>query len=214
MTRFFVLSALSLLVLSTTSHASITLQFSQTAVGRATGFANSAGTITNGMNWGILIDGSGNGFSSAYDAPSSAATSGFLSNNSVVTDDYFVTTGLLTANQTPTGTDPGGAGGISSLAGIFTSYPAGIGQGDAFRIIWFDGAPAAGSKYGLFSDASFTLPSDGSTTSYASVFSGSTADPAKPANLSFNSAGPIPEPSRALLLGFGALGLMFRRRRA
>ena len=211
MNRSFALAALSLLFVTATSQATVTLQFSQTSVGRATGFANSAGTITNGMNWGVLIDGSGNGFSASYDAPTSASTSGFLFNNNVATDDYFVTTGLLTTTQTATGTDPGGAGGISSLANIFASYPSGIGAGDAFRIIWFDGAPAAGSSYGLFSDASFTLPADGNTTSYASVFSGSTADPAKPANLTFNS---IPEPSRALLFGFGALGLMFRRRRA
>jgi len=207
-----ILLAAGMLGFSQSSFATVTLQFSQTSVGRATGFANNAGTPTNGMRWGIVVDGSGNGFGAGNYDVFDNTTSGFLSASSTVTDDFFVTTGLLTSNQTATGTDPGGTGGITSLASIFAAYPAGVGSGDAFRIIWFESTPAAGSFYGMFADALFTLPPDGNTQSYASVFAGAIADPAKPANLQFPGT-IIPEPSRALLIGFGLVGLFLRRKR-
>lgn len=215
-TRFKLLAAIACSVLgltATSSLATVTLQFSQTGVARATGFANQAGAATNGMNWGVVIDSTGNGFSGGYDVFSSTA-SGFLSVGSVATDDYYVTTGLLTSTQSATGTDPGGVGGITSLANIFATYPTGVNAGDAFRIVWFDGTPTAGSYYGMMSDAGFVLPSDGNTTSFASIFNnGTSADPLKPANLQFPGAAPVPEPSRMMLLGFGLIGLFFRRRR-
>ena len=204
--------ALAAISLATTQavQATVTLQFSQTGEARATGFADHNGTPTNGMSWGIIVDGSGNGFQAGNYDVFSSSTSGFLSVAGLQTDDYFVASGLVTGNQSATGTDPGGAGGITSLANAFASYPSGIGTGDAFRLVWFESAPTDGSYYGTFGDASFSLPSDGSTTSYASVFAGATADPAKPASHQF---GAVPEPSRLLLLGMAMAGLIFRRRR-
>jgi hypothetical protein len=205
--------------------ATVTLQFSQTNVARATGFGDRNGVAQNGMAWGIIVDSAGNGFAGAsvsttYDLFSSGTTSGSgiqLTVGGVQTDDYYVSNASTTLNLTPTGsaggTDPGGAGGITSLASIFSTYPSGVAAGDAFSIIWFDTSPNAnGTYYGMMADASFTLPPDGNTTSYASVFAGTTADPVKTAQFQFGVA--IPEPSRALLAGFGLLGFLMRRRRA
>ena len=120
----------------------------------------------------------------------------------------------MTSNQTATGTDPGGAGGITALANIFSSYPAGVGAGDAFKIIWFETTPALGTNYGTFGDAQFTLPPDSNTQSYATVFdSGTSVDAAKPASLTFGGTA-APEPSRTVLafLGLAMVGLRRRRR--
>jgi hypothetical protein len=209
-----IILALAAVTLVTTQalHATVTLQFSQSGVARATGFADHLGNPTNGMAWGIIVDGSGNGFQAGTYDVFSSSTSGFLSVGGLQTDDYFVTSGLFTSALSATGTDPGGDGGITSISNIFSSYPSGIGSGDAFRLVWFESTPAEGSYYGTFGDPSFTLPADGNTTSYASVFTGSTSDPAKAAAHQFGTS-VIPEPSRMLLLGMALTGLLFRRRR-
>ena len=206
-----ILTTAAVLAFAHVASATVTLQFGQTGVARATGFANSAGTPVTGMTWGIIVDGSGNGFQAgSYDVFSSATTTDGrqLFAGGVATDDYYFSTGLSTGTATPTSDDPGGVGSITQLTSILTTIPSGIGTGDAFRIVWFETPPADGTFYGTFGDASFLLPSDGSTTSFASVFAGSTADPAKAATHQF-----VPEPSRFMLLGLALVGLIFRRRR-
>ncbi len=211
----FLLGAAVILGSVQISTATVTLQFGQTGVARATGFANNGGTPTNGMRWGIVIDSAGDGFGAGgYDVFSQEAN-GFLSIGSVTDDDYYVTTGLSTNLASATGADAAvTAGAITQLSNIlgpsFPTSPAGnVTASDAFRIIWFESAPSNGTFYGMMGDASFLLPADGNTTSFASAFVGN--DPNKPANLQF---GAVPEPSRLMLLGIGLVGVFARRRRS
>jgi hypothetical protein len=208
--------AVAVAAISTFSEASVTLRFGQTAVARATGFADHLGTIQNGMSWGIIVDASGNGFADGSYNVFDSSVSGFLSatgpSAAIAADDYFVASGLVTTSASATGGDLAvTAGAITLLSGIFPTYPLNVGSGDAFKIVWFESTPAASSYYGTLGTGLFTLPADGSDTSYASFFVGN--DPVKAANLQFPGAGPVPEPSRMMLLGFGLVGLFFRRRR-
>lgn len=204
------------------TYAASSLQFSN--VGRLTGFS-AHGDVdgTDGLRWAIIIDTAGNGFADLttptdkYDAFNNTA-SGFLSIGGTASDDYYYTSagGFFTSTSTALGLDPGGVGTVLTATGTPNGSdvvrPAGVDTNDPFAIIWFDGANASdGSYYGVFTHASFLLPSSGSLVSFSSPFNSATLDPIKQANIQI---GATPEPSRALLLGFGALGLMFRRRRA
>lgn len=222
--NFQKLLVLSLLTISIHASATTTLVFGLAGTNRATGFANSAGVATNGMRWGLVIDTAGDGFDNSfanttYDSfvnSSSgfiSATNGITSLTSV-TDDYFWTPASLpvTSSQTATGADTGGDGGIVSAAAAPNGSDGiipGVTTNDLFAIIWFDGSPTQGSKYGLFSDATFQIPASGTTVNRNAPFLGS-GDALKTANLSFTA---VPEPSRMMLLGFGLVGLFFRRRR-
>lgn len=200
----------------TSARATVSLQFSQISVGRATGFAaHNAVTGTNGMRWGVIVSTTNGAFNGGSYDVFDMNTSGFLSVGGIPTDDYYAAdpTATLTATLSSTGGDPGGAGGITTINPVPFGGATGISAGDLFSLVWFDGAPASGSYYGMFTDAAFVMPSDTAIQSFASVFAGGTADPIKQANLQFPGAGPVPEPSRMMLLGFGLVGLFFRRRR-
>lgn len=213
------------------AHATVTIQFSQTNVGRATGFSDSAGVAgVNGMRWGIVVStldsilqGAGPTPTQMYDAGFSLNTAGFLSINNVLTDDYYVpafaadtVTPLLTSNLTATGTDPGGAGGITTALNVPFGGTTNISTGDPFGVIWFQSGSAIGNAYGLLQNqiiaSEFDIPADGATNSVASAFfTQVNPDPIKPANLVLSG---VPEPSRFLLLGLGGIGLLLRRRRS
>jgi hypothetical protein len=200
------------------AQATVTLQFSQGGKG-ATGFANSSGVVTNGMSWGIIVDTSGNGFSAtAYDLFTTGAnTNQILSAGGMAPEDYYVASGL----QTQTIGAPffagveAGSGAITSIANVPFGSISGlsIDQNDKYQIVWFETTPAtSGARYGVFSDVGLVIPADGGTTSFSSVFTG--ADPVRTANLTIGSGGaPIPEPSRTLLTGIGAIALIARRKR-
>ena len=206
--------------------ATTTLQFSVAGTARATGFAQNGATdnasVANGLRWGILIDTDNNGFfgTDTYDAPNITA-SGFLTTGltkdalAVTTGDYFYTPASLptTSAQSATAADSAANGGIVSAASapnVNDGTIPGLTAGDKFAIIWFNpGAPTDGSYFGIYTNSNFVIPSSGTSVSFASNFVGN--DPIRTASLTFAAA---PEPSRALLLGFGALGLMIRRRRA
>jgi len=207
------------------ARASVTLQFSQVGVGRATGFANSSGVATNGMRWGIVVDTLANGISGAgptmYDPGFDLSTAGFLMVNNVLTDDYYVpaistidlVTPLVTSFQSGTGGDVGGNGGITAIGNVPFGGGTGISTGDPFGIIWFESGSGIGNSYGVLENqsvsAEFDIPADGNTTSFASTyFTAVNPDAIKPANLMLT-----PEPSRFLLLGLGGIGLLLRRRR-
>jgi hypothetical protein len=219
------LVALIIFSAASSLYATTTLQFSVAGTGRATGFGNAAGVATNGMRWGIVIDTAGDGFDNGqantnYNM-SANNVSGFIPTlvNGVAgtSDDYFFTPASLpvTATQTATGSETvSGVGGIVSAASAPNGNDGiipGVTANDAFAIIWFDGALANGSAYGLFTHPSFLLPASGTSVSFASVFAGD--DPVKTASFTNGAAAPVPEPSRVLLLALALLGCVTRRRR-
>lgn len=212
----------SFALITSCAFADVTLQFSQLSVGRATGFGNSAGVATDNMRWGIVVSTTNAAFNGGTYDVFDSDVSGFLSVGGLVTDDYYVSSGLFTSTLGATGTspnrDPGGAGGITSLNPVPFGGASNIGLADPFNIIWFESAvQTEGTKYGMMSNPLFVIPANGTGTSFApivgvdsGVFGGSTADPVKPANFSFAA---VPEPSRMILLAFGLVGVIFRRRR-
>lgn len=211
-----IFATFALLGLASLANATVTLGFS-TSSSKLTGLANAAGTITDGMIWGIVVDTAGDGFDSgagSYDGftipAAGPANQTFLSVNSVATDDLFFRDDASFLTATFGGTD-GGSGAVGTIDNI--PYTNGISLGDSFAIMWLATSTAAtGDDYGFLTNAGFTMPSDpGTYTGYAALFTG--ADAARPADQTFGPTG-IPEPSRVVLLGLGALGIFARRRRS
>ncbi len=208
--------------IASVSTASTVIQFYEPyGAGIPDNLANSGGVPTNGMAWGIVVDTAGDGFAlsgTQYDAyTGGVGVAGFFSAGGSVTNDYFIpgqgttvdASGLYAAGDA--GDTPGNG---SIITDLIVDYTNGVSTGDAFRLVWFQSNTSAGSKYGLLSDPSFTMVADQSGNSYsnyAAAFGGN--DPIRSASNTFQGVSPIPEPSRALLLGFGAMGMVFRRRR-
>lgn len=202
--------------------ASVTISFNSPFVGGMSGgFANTGGVVTNGMHWGIFIDGSNNGLVDyAPITPSVNAIVNLVNaTTSIATDDWMYFAGDLTADSSQGGVlsegdfvTPGANGGVSTFINLNLVSPALAGK--AFSLFWLEGG-----KAGLLSDAQFILPPDGSTVTFDNPFVG--VDPVRTAGLAYSgtsgtSTGPavnfVPEPSAALLGAIGALGLLRRRR--
>lgn len=203
-------SFLFIILLASSSNllATSTIQFNTTTL-KATGFNNAAGTAAGGLSYGIVVDTARNGFV-GYDAfvmPTSG--SGLLlrkGSDQSLTDDFFFWNGQVT-NASVSGTD----GGTNSLPTTFANIPNGtngIDQNDPFAIIWFSTGTASGNTYGLLTDPLFIIGADGGTTNVAAA----TALANTTQLLATNVLG-VPEPSRMILLGFGLVGVFFRRRR-
>lgn len=222
-TSFFWAAAFALATNS--AFAGVTIQFSEPYVGGIpSNLANSSGTVTNGMRWGILVDSGGNGFSgsgTSYDAyVAGSNTAGFFSDGGAVTDDYFVP-GTLTLDASGLGLQEGdfstipGNGSIVDDLIISSALPFnGISTGDSFALIWFGTAgngSAAGDSYGFLTNPSFVIPVDGQAVQASSPFTGN--DPIRTASNTFQNPTLAPEPSRVLFLALGGIGLLMRRRR-
>jgi hypothetical protein len=219
------LLALTILGIANCLHAGVTLQFSEPYLGAIpSNFANGAGAVTNGMRWGIIVstaDATFAGSGTSYDAyVAGSSTAGFLSFSGGVTDDYFIP-GTLTLDASGLGLQEGdfatvpGNGSIVDDLIIATLGVNGLTAGDKFALTWFGSAgngSASGDKYGFLTDASFVIPADGNVTGFSTPFTGVDA-PRTASNTFVAGAGPVPEPSRMMLLGFGLVGLFFRRRR-
>lgn len=180
--------------------------------------SNAAGVPTNGMQWGVIVDKTGNGLSaSAYDAVTLVGGQSYvLTVSSAVSDDVLYMATGLTADTTGSiegdGVTTGGNGGIYDINGL--ALANGVATGQKFYVVWF-----SGQLGGTLTDASFTIPADGALLSYGNPFVG--ADPIRTAGFAYDgvSATPtgagisfVPEPSAALLGAIGALGLLRRRR--
>lgn len=211
--------ALLIGAISPVVNATVTLNFSDPGGVFAKGFANAAGTPTDGMYWGVVVDTSGNGFSAgSYNGFTLTPDVGsFLFAGGSATDDYFfpaMNSGSFFATLDSSIIDNvnGGVGTITTAPDVPFGGLTGISAGDSIALIWFDSNSAAnGSKYGFLSGASFKLSAGlsdgGSEDLQALVPSGS-----RTASNTFQ-ASLVPEPSRVMLFAFGGLGLLMRRRR-
>lgn len=205
------------------AHATVTIHFDDPFnFGFPDGLKNASGVATNGMQWGVVVsttDASFAGSGLAYDAyTSGAASAGFLNFGGTATDDYYIPGGFT---ATPGSGLNFGDGGLTAGAGsIFApiTIPFGtnnISATDKFALVWFaspGNSSTGGSKYGFFNDPSFVVGGDGGDPLFGDVFDGS-LNSGLSANGTFQSVGAAPEPSRALLLAFGAVGMVVRRRR-
>jgi len=200
---------------SPSSYAAVTLLFSvpfTPGEGVANGFADAEGTVLNGLNYGVIVDGSGNGFSSTYDpvavgiAPSAGNDGIALTVGAADTYDRLYFAQDVTANNTIlTEGDFTTTGGDGGIQGIVFDFAGLVNEGDTFMIIWFD---PDGINAGTISDPSFVVPTDGFIVNRSTPFIG--IDLAKPAvGTTFI---PVPEPSTALLGALGAFFLLRRRR--
>lgn len=195
------------------SAATVNIQISQGS-NQATNFANANGTVSNGLVWGLMISTANTTFS-VFDEGFVLSTS--LSGKVLPgTDDYFISSSVLTAQGTTT--DLANPGKINIMNGIVVndSLTNPIATGNQFAIVWFDSTVTSatqslqgGMKYGLITNAAWTIPASGGTQNISASFAGS-PDPVKLAN-GFTVTG-VPEPSAAILGAIGALGLLRRRR--
>lgn len=195
------------------SAATVNVQISQGA-NQATNFANADGSVSNGLVWGLIFS-TGNSTFSVFDNGFVLSTS--LNGTLIAgTDDYFISSAVLTAQGTTT--DAANPGKINIMNSIQMNVPAtnSIVTGTPFAVIWFDStvtsatqALGAGTKYGILTDPLMVVPAAGATQNVSSLFS-TTPDPTKLAN--GRTVTGIPEPSSALLGAIGALGLLRRRR--
>ena len=201
-------------------HATVTIQFAYPYFGNIpSNLANFSGTVTDGMRFGIVVDTTGNGFSSTqYDAyAGGGTTAGFLSASGASTDDYYIP-GLTTVDGTSSPffesdftTIPGHGSILDDMPPI-TLGANGVSTGDKFALIWLaTNSTGAGDHYGLLTDASFVLPSEPFTGPFDTPFAGN--DPVRSASFTFQST-LAPEPSRVLLVGVGLVCSLFRRRRS
>jgi hypothetical protein len=223
--KYTLAAILAGILFTSSAEATVTLQFNGSFnTGILSNLANAAGTVSNGMRWGIVVSTSDATFAGSganYDAYNAGVTTeGFLSFGGLATDDYFIP-GTLTADSSGLMegdfSTPGANGSIvNDMAGVALTgdlaglgLGAGITTGDRFALIWFsDNTSLDGSNYGFLTDPSFTIPSNGALQDYGAAFAG-----ADPTRLASNTFGTVPEPSRMMLLGFGLVGLFFRRRR-
>lgn len=190
--------------------ATVNIQISQGS-NQATNFANKDGTISNGLVWGLMISTTNSTFSQL---PKDFQLGTSLNGGLIAgTDDYFISSAVLTAQGTTT--DAANPGKINIMNGININVAENaITTGQQFAIVWFDSsvtsatqAVAGGTWYGLMTNATWTIPAAGATQNISTFFQTS-PDPVKAAD-DFQVA---PEPSAMLLGLLGALGLLRRRR--
>lgn len=185
--------------------------------------ANVGGVPSNGLSWGVLVDGNGNGIVRSdvnkYDVLPSGLVAGqyVLSIAGVPTDDVLIIATTTTVDTSLTGGLEGDGvtgGGIGGIYDLTVNLINGVTTGDTFFVVWFDGLVG-----GTLGDASFTVPTDTFAVNYGAPFVG--VDPIRSAGSGYQgtsgvstSAGIafVPEPSAALLGAIGALGLLRRRR--
>jgi hypothetical protein len=111
--------------------------------------------------------------------------------------------------------DIGGPGTIS--APIVLNFSGNLNAGDPLALYWFPTltssatAPGIGTPYGMFTDSSFVMPSDGATITLS--FLTTSVGGSLPDSLGIANLVTIPEPSTYALIGFGLLGLVFIARR-
>ena len=177
--------------------------------------------------WGIIVDGSGNGYQSGNYIPGFETKLGpqILSTTTGATDDVLYLAGSVFSAS---GTGDGSTGMSRPLSATNIAVNAnGVDVGDNFAIVWFNldnvalGATTITAtanalvptflkdmKYGMLTTSSptaQTIPTDGQTRDLTGNFTG-------PDTLRTASFALVPETSTALLGALGVLGLLRRRR--
>ena len=174
--------------IASVASATVSFQFSVPyQSGIASNFANAAGVVTNGMQWGIVVDTAGNGFANAtanYDPyPAGVATPGFLSVGGTLTDDYYIPGTLTLDASSVVEGDFTTSGGQGAIADDLQNVPLanGVASGKAFALVWFSNNTSInGSRYGMLTDPSFVVPGDGSSGDFSGIFVG--VDPVRSAS--------------------------------
>jgi hypothetical protein len=215
-----------ILILSTfiagisSTFGTVSLNFNDAFVsGVPQGLSNAAGVATNGLVWGVLIDGAGNGLTKNYDFTTIAAGSNYiLSSGSIATDDILWTSSSLTVNTIASteggGVITGGIGGFDDVTGI--KLENGVSTGDKFYVVWFSNGIG-----GILSDTTFVIPAESSSIDYGAPFVG--VDPNRLVGRSYTGTSgvsdgtgitfsPVPEPSALILGALSGLALLRRRR--
>jgi len=197
-------------VLSGFSDASVTIIFNSYFVGGvSSNFADAEGRVRNGMHYGIVVDGTGNGFRSTYDfiVPSQGGVQVMMAMG-VPTDDVIIFADDLTADNSLGGILVEGdgitSGGDGGLTGIRFFFLGGAEAGDPYALIWFD--PEIGS-FGTLQSPVFVVPPDGHVVHHDQPFLG--VDPIRPATSGVLT---VPEPRAATIAAIGIL-IGLRRRR-
>jgi len=170
------------------------------------GWGNSTTASQNGLIWGVLVSSADNGFSlptlqTALENFVIPATASPSIPTEIGTSGYYFARGQ---SNTSSSGPPGFTNGFMNTVQFDLTGP--VGTNDGLALLWFDtaGTTSSGSKFG-FQDLAFDVPLNG-----ANITSGITSTPGLATNI---IAGAIPEPSRMMLLGFGLVGLFYRRRR-
>ncbi|WP_035609648.1 hypothetical protein [Haloferula sp. BvORR071] len=196
------------------ARATVTIVFNDPFdYGMSSNLANTAGVVSNGMKYGIIVDTTGNGIRGTYDPLAlTQGTSVQLTNLGSGTGDFLILANDLTSDTSQGGnlfegdsTTPGGNGGVS---GVNFTLGGGVTTGQTFWLVWFDSVT---NKGGSLASAEFVVPADGQTVECDQVFLG--VDPVRPAtSIAFYEASSIPEASSFILGLLGAFGLLRRRR--
>ncbi|WP_035609647.1 hypothetical protein [Haloferula sp. BvORR071] len=203
-----VVSLLAAVATLSAVHASVTITFNAAFVGgMSSNLANTAGVVSNGMKYGIIVDTTGNGLRGSYDPLTlTQGTSVQLTNLGTATGDFLILANDLTSDSSQGGlvvegdfVTPGGNGGVSGLS---FALSGGVASGQSFWLVWFDSVT---NKGGSLASTQYIIPPDGHLVDYADVFVG--VDPVRPA-----TAIAFPEPSSFMLGLLGAFGLLRRRR--
>ena len=189
--------------------------------GVSEGFADSLGSTENGLVYGLLIDTASDGFATEFGS-GLTLTQGDLLTLATASgpsdDSLFISAGVsdtfLTSNTD--GFSEGDfvtTGGDGGLIGV--TAPNSV-AGLPFAILWFDRNQAVNTtvaeetQFGLLEDASFVLPGEGNTETFADIFLG--VDPVRSANSGTFTL--VPEPSAlvmTLLSGVCFLGRRVRK---
>ena len=164
---------------------------------RADGTTN----ITNGTRYVVIVDTVGDGFGA-----SDGAAAGTLNVDDLFDGDRIIQTSVI-----------GGIAGRAATAVSNLALDVAPFAGKQFALVWFSTvtgtAASDGDSYGFYRDSGWVLPTVVGATTLGFAATGSDfiqSTVSRTANLNVAA---IPEPSRMILLGFGLVGVFFRRRR-